>query len=53
MSSQATRYVAEFMLQIGFIGPFRYIEIEPEPLEDNETTSQDRLAGAVSGDDAY
>jgi hypothetical protein len=28
--SQATRYVAEFMLQIGPLGQFRHVEIEPE-----------------------
>ena len=31
--SQATRYVAEFMLQTGFLGQFQHVEIEPEPLE--------------------
>ncbi|OOQ86154.1 putative reverse transcriptase [Penicillium brasilianum] len=29
--SQATRYVAEFMLQTGLLGQFRHVEIEPEP----------------------
>ncbi|OOQ82702.1 putative reverse transcriptase [Penicillium brasilianum] len=28
--SQATRYVAEFMLQTGLLGQFRHVEIEPE-----------------------
>jgi hypothetical protein len=27
---QATRYVAEFMLQTGLLGQFRHVEIEPE-----------------------
>jgi ribonuclease HI len=31
--SQATRYVAEFMLQTGLLGQFRHVEIEPEPPE--------------------
>jgi hypothetical protein len=48
--SQATRYVAEFMLQTGLLGQFRHVEIEPEPTGD-ETTSQDRLAGTGGGDD--
>jgi ribonuclease HI len=50
--SQATRYVAEFMLQTGLLGQFRHVEVEPEPTGD-ETTSQDRLAGAGGGDDGY
>jgi hypothetical protein len=29
--SQATRYVAELMLQTGLLGQFRHVEIEPEP----------------------
>jgi hypothetical protein len=29
--SQATRYVAKFMLQMGLLGQFRHVEIEPEP----------------------
>jgi hypothetical protein len=29
--SQATRYVAEFMLQTGLLGQFRHVENEPEP----------------------
>jgi hypothetical protein len=29
--SQATRYVAEFMLQTGLLGQFRHVGIEPEP----------------------
>jgi hypothetical protein len=49
--SQATRYVAEFMLQTGLLGQFRHVEIESEPLQGNETTGQDRLAGA-GGEDA-
>jgi hypothetical protein len=50
--SQATRYVAEFMLQTGLLGQFRHVEIEPEPREGgDETTSQDRLAG-TGGEDA-
>ncbi|OOQ82700.1 reverse transcriptase [Penicillium brasilianum] len=32
--SQATRYVAEFMLQTGLLGQFRHVEIEPEPTGD-------------------
>jgi hypothetical protein len=34
--SQATRYVAEFMLQTGLLGQFRHVEIEPEPPQGNE-----------------
>ena len=49
--SQATRYVAEFMLQTGLLGQFRHVEIEPEPPQGDETTSQDRLAGAGGEDD--
>ncbi|KAJ6084679.1 hypothetical protein N7486_011479 [Penicillium sp. IBT 16267x] len=39
---QATRYVAEFMLQTGLLGQFRHCEVEPEPDpdEDDETTGQ-------------
>jgi hypothetical protein len=29
--SQATRYVAEFILQTGLLEQFRHVEIEPEP----------------------
>jgi hypothetical protein len=29
--SQATRYVAEFMLQTGLLGQFRHVGVEPEP----------------------
>jgi hypothetical protein len=43
--SQATRYVAEFMLQTGLLEQFRRVEIEPEPPQGDETTSQNRLAG--------
>ena len=32
--SQATRYVAEFMLQTGLLGQFRHVEIELEPTGD-------------------
>jgi hypothetical protein len=32
--SQATRYVAEFMLQTGLLGQFRHVETEPEPTGD-------------------
>jgi hypothetical protein len=39
---QATRYVAEFMLQTGLLGQFRHCEVEPEPPEDDETTGMDR-----------
>jgi hypothetical protein len=35
---QATRYVAEFMLQTGLLGQFRHYDVEPE--EDDETTGQ-------------
>ena len=49
--SQATRYVAEFMLQTGLLGQFRHVEIEPEPPQGDETISQDRLAG-IEGKDA-
>jgi hypothetical protein len=49
--SQATRYVTEFMLQTGLLGQFRHVEIEPEPPEGDETTSQDRLAGTGGEDD--
>jgi hypothetical protein len=50
--SQATRYVAEFMLQTGLLGQFRHVEIEPEPPKEGDgTTSQDRLAGAGGEDD--
>jgi hypothetical protein len=34
--SQATRYVAEFMLQTGLLGQFRHVEIEPEPPQGEE-----------------
>ncbi|KAJ5533729.1 hypothetical protein N7494_010281 [Penicillium frequentans] len=37
---RATRYVAEFMLQTGLLGQFRHCEVEPEPVEDDETTGQ-------------
>ncbi|KAJ6102216.1 hypothetical protein N7486_004643 [Penicillium sp. IBT 16267x] len=37
---QATRYVADFMLQTGLLGQFRQCEVELEPLEDGETTGQ-------------
>jgi hypothetical protein len=49
--SQATRYVAEFILQTGLLGQFRHVEIEPEPPHSDETTGQDRLAG-TGGEDA-
>jgi hypothetical protein len=41
--SQATRYVAEFMLQTGLLGQFRQVDVEPDP-EDDETTRQEDLA---------
>jgi ribonuclease HI len=34
--SQATRYVAEFMLQTGLLGQFRHVEIEPESPQGEE-----------------
>ncbi|KAJ5809029.1 uncharacterized protein N7503_001247 [Penicillium pulvis] len=37
---RATRYVAEFMLQTGLLGQFRHCDVEPEPVEDDETTGQ-------------
>ncbi|KAJ5901430.1 hypothetical protein N7504_007424 [Penicillium tannophilum] len=37
---RATRYVAEFMLQTGLLGQFRQCDVEPEPVEDDETTGQ-------------
>jgi hypothetical protein len=49
--SQATHYVAEFMLQTGLLGQFRHVETEPEPPQGNETRSQERLAG-TGGEDA-
>jgi hypothetical protein len=49
--SQATRYVAEFMLQTGLLGQSRHVEIEPEPPGGDGTTSQDRLAGTGGEDD--
>ncbi|KAJ5636976.1 hypothetical protein N7490_006855 [Penicillium lividum] len=36
----ATRYVAEFILQIGLLGQFRHYNVELEPDEDEETTGQ-------------
>lgn len=39
--SQATRYVAEFMLQTGLLGQFRHVELEPEPPEDDENERPD------------
>lgn len=33
---QATRYVAEFMLQTGLLGQFRYVEPEPDLDDDHE-----------------
>jgi hypothetical protein len=48
--SQATRYVAEFLLQTGILGQSRHAEIELEPTGD-AATSQDRLAG-TGGEDA-
>ena len=37
--SQATRYVAEFMLQTGLLGQFRHVEIEPETPQGEENDS--------------
>jgi hypothetical protein len=48
--SQATRYVAEFMLQTGLLGQFRHVEIEPEPTGD-EDNEPGRLAGTGGEDD--
>ena len=38
--SQATRYVAEFMLKTSLLGQFRQVDVEPDP-EDEETESPD------------
>ena len=48
--SQATRYVAGFMLQTGLLGQFRHVENEPEPPQVDETTRQDDLAGTGDED---
>jgi hypothetical protein len=48
--SQATRYVAEFMLQTGLLGQFRHVEIEPKPHRAKKTIRQDDLAGTGSED---
>ncbi|OOQ82703.1 hypothetical protein PEBR_37742 [Penicillium brasilianum] len=48
--SQATRYVAEFMLQTGLLGQFRHVEIEPEPPQEGDETNK---AGAGGEDDGY
>ena len=51
--SQATRYVAEFMLQTGLLGQFRHIEIEPEPPErGNENDPPGRPGDGTGGEDA-
>jgi hypothetical protein len=38
--SQATRYVAEFMLQTGLLGQFRHVKIEPEPPEGGDENNE-------------
>ena len=38
--SQATRYVAEFMLQTGLQGQFRHIKVEPEPPEEGDENDE-------------
>ena len=38
--SQATRYVAEFILQIGFPRHFRHVEIKPELLQEGGETNE-------------
>jgi ribonuclease HI len=51
--SQATRYVAEFMLQTGLLGQFRHVEIEPEPPEGgNENDLPGRSGNGTGGEDA-
>ncbi|OOQ88033.1 hypothetical protein PEBR_14665 [Penicillium brasilianum] len=38
--SQATPYIAEFMLQTGHLGQFRHVEIEPEPPEGGDENNK-------------
>ena len=38
--SQATRYVAEFMLQTGLLGQFQHVKIEPEPTGNENNKSE-------------
>jgi ribonuclease HI len=51
--SQATRYVAEFMLQTGLLGQFRHVEIEPEPPNGgDENDLPGRSGNGTGGEDA-
>jgi hypothetical protein len=51
--SQATRYVAEFMLQTGLLGQFRHVEMEPEPPEGgNDNDLPGRSGNGTGGEDA-
>jgi hypothetical protein len=51
--SQATRYVAEFMLQIGLLEQFRHVETELEPPNGgNENDLPGRSSNGIGGEDA-
>jgi ribonuclease HI len=51
--SQATRYVAEYMLQTGLLGQFRHVEIEPEPPNGgDENDLPGRSGNGTGGEDA-
>jgi ribonuclease HI len=50
---QATRYVAEYMLQTGLLGQFRHVEIEPEPPNGgDENDLPGRSGNGTGGEDA-
>ena len=50
--SQAIRYVAEFMLQIGLLGQFSQVDLDPDPEQAVLDPSQEHVGLRAMGMDA-